>query len=621
MNHGSAPGLFLCFVLSALSFATCRDAHAVLGATLTVTTTADEYDIASPNANCSLREAVQSSNDNADRGGCTHTGPYGTNTIVLATTTYTLTRIGIDDDANSTSDLDISGNVTIVGNGAGNTFVAGGNNYSGRIVHVVGGNSVQLRNLTLKGGSLPTGRAGAGLRSEPGTTTTLTGVVVGLNTADGNAGGILNRGTMTLNGSAVTSNQVLNGTQGGGGLFNDDNAVLTLNDSRVLNNSAAGDEADGGGIYSDLGSTLTLNNTTVADNSAKNSQLSSLAVSSGGGIYAEQTALQIIQSTISGNTVDAGNVGGAGLYVHASNVSIDRTLISGNVLTSTFNNTGLGGGIDESSNIFLMSNSIIDSNETHVGGSGNGGAAGIDFSAGTVINSTISNNHAFGSSNQGSASGGGLRMGGNAALVNSTVVNNEADGDGGGIFFRSGGVNLQQIRSSTIVGNTSNADNFSGGSGGGLFYDSGNPEIANSVIADNLEAGLGTHDDCDGAFASAGYVLIQSADGCTILGGTGNLINVTANLAALADNGGPIVGASNATVTKKMLTRLPAAGSALVDAGNPAGCRDDNNQILTVDQRSFTRAVDGDGDATATCDIGAVERGAVFDPIFADGFD
>ena len=122
----------LCSALITLTFAACREAQAAIGATIDVTTTADEYDIAVPNATCSLREAVQSANDAVDRGGCTHFGSYAVSTqIVLGSSTYLLTRIGLDDDANLTSDLDITDSVTISGNGADITFIAGGNSYSG----------------------------------------------------------------------------------------------------------------------------------------------------------------------------------------------------------------------------------------------------------------------------------------------------------------------------------------------------------------------------------------------------------------------------------------------------------------------------------------------------------
>jgi CSLREA domain-containing protein len=614
---------FLTFVLFAL--VATQAARAALPAVIDVNTSADEYDIASPNGNCSLREAVQSFNDAADRGGCTHTGLYGiSNRINLATTTYTLSRIGIDDDANLTSDLDILVNLTIVGAGAGNTFITGSGGYSGRIVHVLNGANVHLQDLTLKGGNVPNGRAGGGLRSEPGTTTTLDGVVVGLNVADGNAGGILNRGTMTLVDSAVTNNDVLNAFQGGGGIFNDDDATLTLTGSRVLGNTVRNgdgipDSASGCGIYSDVGSTLTLTNTTVADNEA-DPTLIAPNYSEGGGVYAEAATVSIFQSTISGNSVKALKAFGGGLALANSVTVISRTLISGNSINTTGFDVGGGGGVYAGGASFLMLDSIVDGNESHVGGSANdGGGGGIELGIGTVINSTISNNRAFGDLQSGL--GGGIYMGLGTALVNSTVVNNAADGHGGGIYLEGNADNPAQVRSSTIVGNTSNADNVAGGAGGGVFVDSGSPVFANTVLAGNVEGGIGSHDDCDGTF-NGRYLLVQNDSGCTILAGTGNQTDVDAKLGALAANGGPIVGASNATVSATMLTRVPLSGSALVDAGDPNGCTDDNAEILAADQRGFSRSVDGpDGNATATCDIGASEFGAVLDAIFVDDFE
>ncbi len=82
-------------------------AHAA--ATITVTTTTDELADPGPGTGCSLREAIQSANGDADFGGCTAAGAYGTDTIVLeAGKTYTLSITGTGEDANATGDLDIT---------------------------------------------------------------------------------------------------------------------------------------------------------------------------------------------------------------------------------------------------------------------------------------------------------------------------------------------------------------------------------------------------------------------------------------------------------------------------------------------------------------------------------
>ncbi len=72
----------------------------------------------------------------------------------------------------------------------------------------------------------------------------------------------------------------------------------------------------------------------------------------------------------------------------------------------------------------------------------------------------------------------------------------------------------------------------------------------------------------------------------------GDLQTTDPLLGALADNGG------------RTRTLLPQAGSPVIDGGVAAGCP-------AVDQRGLGRPADGDGDAVAVCDSGAVEVGAV----------
>jgi hypothetical protein len=62
----------------------------------------------------------------------------------------------------------------------------------------------------------------------------------------------------------------------------------------------------------------------------------------------------------------------------------------------------------------------------------------------------------------------------------------------------------------------------------------------------------------------------------------------------LAFNGGPT----------QTLALVP--GSPAIDAGGPV-CADANGDPLSTDQRGKPRLVDGDGDGTAACDIGAFE--------------
>src|SRR4051812_44538631 len=80
-------------------------------ATFTVTKEADTADGAC-DADCSLREAVIAANAAA-----------GADTITVPAGTYVLDRVGANEDAADTGDLDITDDVTINGAGSGSTIV------------------------------------------------------------------------------------------------------------------------------------------------------------------------------------------------------------------------------------------------------------------------------------------------------------------------------------------------------------------------------------------------------------------------------------------------------------------------------------------------------------------
>jgi hypothetical protein len=82
---------------------------------------------------------------------------------------------------------------------------------------------------------------------------------------------------------------------------------------------------------------------------------------------------------------------------------------------------------------------------------------------------------------------------------------------------------------------------------------------------------------------------IVSGAACAFSAANNDLVGVDPMIGTLADNGGPT------------LTMVPFAGSPLIDAGDPAGCRDSLGALLPKDQRGFART------AGLRCDIGAVE--------------
>lgn len=115
-------------------------------------------------------------------------------------------------------------------------------------------------------------------------------------------GGIRNfvNGRVTLVRSSVAANHA---TYYGGGIYNE--GRLTLIDSTVSGNSSASDiYSNGGGIYSyGARARVTLTNSTVSGNSSR----------FGAGVFNDEGALVVKESTIAGNTALGGG-NGAGIY-------------------------------------------------------------------------------------------------------------------------------------------------------------------------------------------------------------------------------------------------------------------------------------------------------------------
>lgn len=218
-------------------------------------------------------------------------------------------------------------------------------------------------------------------------------------------------------------------------------------------------------------------------------------------------------------------------------------------------------------------------------------AGGAVFATGDPLvrieRSTLAANHG------GDAGGAVAATGGIVRVVNSTLSGNDAVN--GGALAARGGAPVFELASATVTRNSAS------GSGGGL---AGAGQLRNTILADNLALGSGRECSLAGAVTSHGYNLLGSETGCDWTSGPGDLVGTDAApidplVGALADNGGP-------TQTRALSATSPAG-----EAANPAGCTDtDGVTALATDQRGQPRALDGDLDATARCDIGAYEAPA-----------
>ncbi|GIV95501.1 MAG: hypothetical protein KatS3mg057_0158 [Herpetosiphonaceae bacterium] len=228
---------------------------------------------------------------------------------------------------------------------------------------------------------------------------------------------------------------------------------------------------------------------------------------------------------------------------------------------------------------------IIDS--TISGNTTGGGGGGIRIFNGvvTITGSTISHNTATAFASGGGGISNSSTSSSSLRLINSTISGNTAQAGGGALSNNSASA-MTSLFNVTITNNTT-----SDGNGGGVVIISGVVTATNSLIAGNIDSG-GQAPDCSGALTSAGHNLIGSTSFCNISGmTTGNLFGLDPLLGPLQDNGGAT------------LTHALSSGSPAIDAGDPAGCKDDTGATLTIDQRSFPRPV-GSG-----CDIGAWEQG------------
>src|SRR4051794_36417755 len=124
-------------------------------ATINGNTTTDE--VAAGDGKCSLREAIGTVDASPGNGDC-GAADAGDNTIALGTGSFGLTRNGTD-DTNVNGDLDVTGStttLTISGGGpSATTITAAGLLVKDRVLHIVSGPTVTVRDLTITGGHAP----------------------------------------------------------------------------------------------------------------------------------------------------------------------------------------------------------------------------------------------------------------------------------------------------------------------------------------------------------------------------------------------------------------------------------------------------------------------------------
>ena len=251
-----------------------------------------------------------------------------------------------------------SGTVTI--NGLTIANGAGGNN------SFYGGIAVISATVTLNGSTVSGNTGGflaAGIVNFG--TMNLVNCTISGNSSENGGGGISNSGQMTLSGSTVSGNQ--SGDVGGGivNLY-----LLTITNSTISGNVASG----GAGIFNNYGQ-VTITGSTISGNTA---------TFSGGGIYNDGVGdpaptITLVNSTVSANTItilDFNTAVGGGIFTGAGNLQVINSTVSGNT----------GGGLFAQSGTTICSTvSVVVTDSTF-----SANTSGNTMLAGSIINSHYS---------------------------------------------------------------------------------------------------------------------------------------------------------------------------------------------------------------------------------------
>jgi hypothetical protein len=534
----------------------------VVPATFDVTTTADVFG----GTTASLRNAIQGANASADATNTINILTPGTYALTLTPTNTQVVGTNITNGGTGyTSAPTVTFSPPTTGTTAtANALIANGS-VIGLIITNAGSGYTTAPTITITGG----GGTGATATAEVGQNDNAAGeLAVNINAGqnliiNNQSGGavvidaqgrsrvfdinpnntpLLSKGSVTFNGNTggIT---VTNGHAGpnddpagtGGDIRDNGSVSLTLNNVTVSNGTAT---ADGAGIGMEnfptsTPWTLTLNHSTVINNHAQdagggidadgkgfvninNSLITgNTTVNQSGGIWLdavanlttgvlETAALTITQSVISNNS--AGQLGAGFGNAGNGTVTVTNSVVRGNVTQ------GFGGGFADENNLgtLIVQNSLF-LNNTSIG---SGGALFAGGPSTTINNSEFQGNFA-------SINGGALFLGQNGGgtpattnstftITNTTLTNNTANGNGGGIEFETTTGTPNSTSTATVTNSTIAGNSALTGTGGGINVANGftgNVSLTADTITNNFAATTGGV-----AFAgtAGGRVIVQN---------------------------------------------------------------------------------------------------------------
>ncbi len=526
----------------------------------------------------SLRAAIEES---VALGG-SHTINFAAALVANGDVTITLSEVndGLNNGEYGPTAFIIGNNTSIDINGpSGDNGVTvertATSNTAFRLIHVQPGSTLNVSNLALGNGSAVGGRSGSRTAGAGG--------------GAGMGGGILNQGTVDLEGVTLFGNSATGGAGGNGGSASDGGSggggAGGAGGQSSNNTGGTGGGPNGGGVNGGAGGD---GGGGGGGRGRSGAGTGSGAAGGTGGLFGGAGGGGGALCTGGGSGTCTGGNGGAGGFGGGgggggSVVSFNYTRIVG-----VGGSGGFGGGSG--------TNGRANRNSFQPSGDGGGGAAfgGAIFNYGGTLN--VRNSTISGSTSTGGSSGGLTPYGQPGGPL---ADGGGGDGLGGAIFSMNNGgttasIDLRHVTvtDSAVAGGGSTTTS---GSGDGAIYILGNGGNSTAVLNNTIVANTTGGDDVlvntiSGGTATANGVgnLIESQTGFT---GT-IAVSSDPDLVGLTDNRGP-------TPTHALSDTSPAIDAG--DAGQIGG--------LSTDQRGgiFSRVVDGDLNGSALVDIGAYE--------------
>ncbi len=385
-------------------------------------------------------------------------------------------------------------------------------------------------------------------------TTIVDGFTISLGNANGTSPNDVGGGMHNYSSSPTLTNLIFsnNSAINEGGGMNNHFGSPTLTDVTFSGNTS---EGSGGGMNNRDANNPTLMNVLFSGNEAVGDN----DIKGGGGMANFRSNPNLTNVTFTNNTVVSGS--GGGMYNKYSSPTLTNVIFSENVSIN-------GGGLF---NIFHCRSALT--NVTFLGNTATVYGGGIsNYGDSNPLLKSVS----FTANEAGQTGGGVHNNESSPTMINVTISANTANAGGGMSNIYSSSPSLTNV---TFSGNTASYR------GGGIYNVSnfpGIPEVTNTIFWGN------SPEQIDGDETTVTYSDIQGG-----FIGNGN-IDVDPLLGELGDNGG------------STQTHALSAGSPAIDAGNPNNCP-------ASDQRFYVRPIDGNGDGTSICDMGAYEYGATVD--------